>query len=484
MVAQGETRGGCIHKRKYIRLAFAPIPGLWTPVIHHNCVGNQIIGVTNRVLGAVPQPTKSAIALLMKYAISLGKRLPNVLPEELGRFALEYNGAKRLKYLAAAEEVKKFGIRPKDANITMFIKPDRINPNEKRNPDPRAIQFRDPRYCVAIAAYLKPIEPHLYALKYDHHLLGDTRLIAKGLNQVDRARILRKKWKRFALPYAFSIDASRFDKHVHDVLLRAEHTVYLQCNSDQQFRDLLEMQLLNRGFSKEGVQYITRGKRMSGDMNTALGNCIIMILMVLATFIPLNRPFDVFDDGDDCLIICESTDVSLFRTATLSMIQFGMVIKIENEASNFENIVFCQSQPIKTALGWKFTRNPTKVMSCTLVGNKWLHLNRKGRATFLNGLAECEIILNKGVPVLHAFAQALRRNAATDKIAFDATSGEHYRYMRELKTRINVNTIVPITLEARLSYHRAFNCSPEQQVHYASACRSVTKAESRSVLVD
>jgi len=107
-------------------------------------------------------------------------------------------------------------------------------------------------------------------------------------------------------------------------------------------------------------------------------------------------------------------------------------------------------------------------MSCTLVGSKWLHLNRKGRATFLNGLAECEIILNKGVPVLHSFAQALRRNAGTSKVAFDPTSGEHYRYMRELKTRMNVHTIVPITLEARLSYHRAFNCSPEQQVFYES----------------
>jgi len=446
-----------------MQLAVAPIRGMWTPIIHYNCIGNQIVSATNRVLGVTPLPDPAAIDKLQTMAILLGKRLPKIVPQPLGEFALAYTGAKRARYLAAAEDVKVYGVRQRDAKVTMFIKPDRINPNEKRNPDPRAIQFRDARYCVALASYLKPIEPHLYNMKFKAPNLGHTRLIAKGLNQYQRASVLRRKWLRHHRPFAFSIDASRFDKHVSALLLKVEHLVYLQCCSDPKFADLLNMQLRNYCFTSEGLKYTTDGRRMSGDMNTALGNCTLMILMCLVTYLPLGLKFDIFDDGDDCLIICDQSDSDAFRAATLTMSQFGMVIKIENEATEFEKIIFCQSQPILTASGWKFCRNPFKVMSNSLVGQKWCSLNLAGRKTYLNGIAECETILSKGVPVLYNYGQALRRSADTKKMAFDTTLGDYMRYLRELKIR-NVDEYVPITLEARESFSKAFNIEPHEQV--------------------
>jgi hypothetical protein len=419
----------------------------------------------NRVLGSTPKPTASAIRDLRRMALKLGSRLPQVHQEEYGIFALKYHGAKRARYLQAAELVKQYGVRPRDARITMFVKPDRINPFEKRNPDPRAIQFRDPIYCVGLASYLKPIEPHLYALKYKNKYLGKTRLIAKGLNQLERARLLLRKWRRFLNPTCRTIDAHRFDKHCHTPLLRAEHLVYLRCLYDPDFKRLLKLQLRNYGFTDEEIAYITDGLRMSGDMNTALGNCGLMILITLVTFLPLKVPFDILDDGDDCLILCDASHAPRINAAILTMTRFGMIIRIENETNIFEKIVFCQSQPIFTAHGPKFVRNPMKVMSHSLVGLKWSTLNERGRRTYLNGVAECETILNQGVPVLHSFGQALRRNANTSRLAFDESAGDYFRLIRELKST-RADAVVPITDATRCSFHKAFGIDPSTQVDW------------------
>lgn len=419
------------------------------------------MAVNKRVLGVTPQPTMAGRRLMLTGAKFLGRHLPRTYAEPLGHFALAYSGAKRAKYLLAADLVRQNGITRRDAGVKMFIKPDRLDVDLKINPDPRAIQFRDPKYCAAIAQYLKPIEPHLYSLTIPS--ISPTRLIGKGCNQYERASILRSKWHRFRRPVAIVVDAHRFDKHCNTWLLKAEHLVYSMSNPDPNFARLLKWQLHNFCRTDLGVKYETLGKRMSGDMNTALGNCIIMLLMCFAVLNPLSVMYDIFDDGDDCIILCEEDDLTRVQAAIQSMSQFGMVIKVESLVRDFEKISWCQSQPIFTSRGWKFCREPTKVLSSTLIGQKWTHLNTKGRLTYLRGLAACECILNKGVPVLQSFSEALLRNSGYGKVTHDTTSGEYFRYLRELKAIRSVDEYVPVTTEARLSFSAAFGIDVTQQ---------------------
>lgn len=455
--------GGCEHKRGLVTLSTPPIGAyLMTAFVHEDCLPNQHIAVVNRVLGVTP-PCQPQMLPLLKYASSIiARHLPHNLEQEIGEFAYAYSGAKRARYLQAAEKLIQFGISKKDAGISMFVKADRLNPLEKIRPDPRAIQFRDPVYCVDLARYLKPIEHSLYALKLPE--VGPYRLIGKGLNQYERASLLIQKTERFGEFVVITIDASRFDKHVNLPLLRAEHRVYKICNRDPHLAELLRWQEVNQGRSKLGLKYVTRGKRMSGDMNTALGNCIIMIMMVLGAFKDSGLEFDILDDGDDCLIIGRRSDEAKLKACIATINNFGMVIKTENVAYSIEEVEWCQSRPVFTAKGWKFCRNPWKVMSYSLSGCKWKHLNYKGRQTYLRGLAECECILNKGVPVLTAFAESLLRNAGCGKTTFDQSSGEYFRYIRELRQVKSVSEWVPVTLEARLSFERAWGCPPHIQI--------------------
>lgn len=457
---------GCEHKRKIVHLAAPDLEGVYVPFVHHDCTHNQMMAIHNRVCGVVPEPTELGLKALHQGMNIIIHHLPTTIQEPLGHFAEKYSGRKRSRYMDAVQHILENGLSKRDSGVTMFIKAEKMNPL-KPNPDPRAIQFRDPKYCVVLASYLKPIEEHLYALKIRHPLMSGTRLVGKGLNQVERACLLRKKMSLFRRPVVVSIDASRFDQHVDVEQLKEEHRVYTSCNNDPYFKKILSWQLKNQCRTRLGVRYTTLGKRMSGDMNTALGNCIIMIGMVLGFMIPRGKKFDMFDDGDDCLIIVEEEELSsLLSDLPPAFLEYGHEMKIENIARTIEEVVWCQSSPVETKHGLKFVRNPFKVISTALVGTRWLNVPGKVRLSYLAGLAECELVLNSGVPVLQEYALALARNSHGAVVRHDDSSGEWFRYLREsrLYRRAESGKIdSEISDTARLSFAQAFGISTDQQ---------------------
>lgn len=466
---------GLSHSRRVVHLATPALLGNYVPFAHHDCVHNQLVAIHNRVCGVVPRPTPEGLSMMRAGARIISKSLPRTVQEELGAFAEKYGGQKRARYMQAVEHVLENGLSRRNAGVTMFIKCEKMDP-VKCNPDPRAIQFRDPKYCVLLASFLKPIEEHLYRLKIRHPLVGTTRLVGKGLNQVDRARLLRRKMERFRAPVVLSLDMSRFDQHVDVEALKIEHSVYLSSNPSSWFQRLLSWQLVNRVHSRLGFKYVTLGKRMSGDMNTALGNCVIMISMVLGIMIKYSKPFDLLDDGDDCLLIVERSELEFLRAdLPCQFLKMGHELKIENVAFTLPQVSWCQSSPICTAAGWKFVRHPNKVMSCALVGVRWLNAPTWLRLEYLAGLADCEFVLNVGVPILQEYALALRRNSRGAKARFDESSGEWFRYLREVKLyrrSTGQDLDLEITDAARDSFYEAFGVSRQAQLDAEMALRN------------
>jgi hypothetical protein len=407
---------------------------------------------------------------MMKAGASLlSRKLPHTTQEELGLFFQKYTGPKRARYEQALQELLVNGLSSRDAFITLFIKCEKMCPT-KVNPDPRSIQFRAAKYCVALASFLKPMEHHLYAIKCrSKYLKGVGRLVGKGLNQVQRASALKAKMSRFRRPVVLSLDMSRFDQHVSLEALEVEHKVYLKCNSDPYFRWLLSLQLKNHCRSRLGYKYVTRGKRMSGDMNTALGNCVLMLSMVIGAFEEEIRvEYDLLDDGDDNLLIVEEDDLDrVIQLLPDIMLSMGHELKIENVARRMEDVSWCQSKPIYDGRKWKFVRDPIKVMSTCLVGTRWLGLPDYVSRQFLAGLGTCEAALNSGVPVLQEYARALIRNSQGATERFDTNSGEWWRYVRELRNRGSD----VITDDSRHSFSRAFGIDLDRQHQMESTLR-------------
>jgi hypothetical protein len=466
-------------------MAVPDLPIVYHVFAHHDCMHNQYVSIHNRVCGKVPETDPATMRKLAAYMRKLGRSIGTVAAWDLERTVDHYHGAKRIRYAKAAEDYRAYGLTRSSAAVKMFIKCEKIKfvPGEsKRNPDPRAIQYRDPVYAIKLATYLKPIEEKVYQLRGNRlNGLPPDRVIGKGLNQSQRAELLRRKWERFDDPVAISLDASRFDQHVSYWHLLAEHGLYAQIHNDPTFLQLLSWQLNNSVTTSRGIRYQTLGKRMSGDMNTALGNCVLMVSMLGLFFEDKSLKWDCLDDGDDILLIVERADLGLFlpedgRSSPLEnhFMLLGMTLKIESHTDVFEKIEWCQSQPICVNNEWKFIRNPAKVLSGALVGNKWLQMKTlESRRALANTIGLCEAILNNGVPVLSTFARAIIRNADTTKQAkVDNAEQLIYRLRREVGkswlSSIPVVTAAPITDETRLSFQKAFDIDVDTQILWES----------------
>jgi hypothetical protein len=292
---------------------------------------------------------------------------------------------------------------------------------------------------------------------------GSGRLIAKGLNQIERASLLHSKLGRFKRPRVYSLDCSRFDQHVEKELLRVEHEFYLSIIPDERFAELLSWQLENRGRTNGGIMYHTRGKRMSGDMNTALGNCVLMCLLVKCIADRLHFTGDILDDGDDCLLIVEDgTDLTGLSDTFLL---YGMEIKLENETTDFQRVAFCQSKPVWDGVGWKFVRDPLKVIGfgVTAIRNVQ-HPGAQRKLIYTMGQAE--LALDIGVPVLQEYATMLMRCAGTNQTLDLDDDGLLFRMRRECRTIGPLSKLQPrpITAEARVAFAVSWGIEPWEQV--------------------
>jgi hypothetical protein len=451
----------------------------YVPFFHHPCICNEEVSIVNRVLGMVPPPSRKGILNMASGIDLIISQIPYTHQEPLGQFAMNYSGSKRERYLNAAEDCYHTPVVPRDAGITMFVKKEKTQVKEsKPNPDPRAVQFRDAKYCVELASFLKPIERHLYELVIDHPLTSSTRVVAKGMNSKQRGNALKEKWDMFVDPIALTFDAKRFDKHVSVDQLRQEYRVYLASNPSHRLRFLLNLQLTSKCRTRSGIHYVVNGGRMSGDMNTALGNCIIVLSMFIAILVNDYRShFELLDDGDDIVVLIERSGLAWVKANVPGLIlEMGHEIDLQCEATSLEQVIWCQSNPVEYLPGlYKFVRNPYKVMSNGLVGTRFWSTSQSKQQMQAIGL--CELSLNQGIPVLQEYALMLIRQSVGYKPRFDGEFALVLRAKRELYDfSKQIGLVKPKLISdcCRVSFANAFNISIQQQLDMECHLKNVT----------
>jgi len=462
--------------RKIFRIPGGALPRVFG--VHDNNITNLVRGLTERVfnvevdrpdgtkvLQPPPKPEPGAFASsLSTFRNQLRPFLPHLTPRTPSEVVATYEGDRRhAVYKRAAESLALGRVRQDDARLTTFVKAEKID-MAKGDPAPRVIQPRTPRYNVAVGCYVKHLEKPLY--RAIGKLWGSTTVF-KGLNGVERARELRKKWDGFLDPVAVGLDASRFDQHCSVDALKWEHSVYKLCFSDPADRallgQLLSWQLVNRGVGRawDGmVRYTVEGCRMSGDMNTALGNCLLMCAMVWTWLRQCQVTAQLANDGDDCVVVMERADLKRFQSGLREFfLQLGFTMKVEPAVDEFEGIEFCQCKPVWTERGWVMVRDPRKAMAKDLHSVLPLDDPRMAlglcTATGQGGLALCS-----GVPVCQLFYKNLVR------LGRGVVIGRHPAMETGFARLCSgvVAEVVPISDAARISFWRAFGLLPSEQV--------------------
>jgi len=462
------TKIGQAKQRKLYRLSCSPRIAFG---VHDGCHSNLLRAVLERVF----------------YVEEGGQFLPPPAPEEGAWTALDYVGRlivhyvgyprsltreefvetsrpqKRQLYRNAVDSLKLSKVSRADAEVHGFVKCEKLDFEAKVDPAPRLIQPRDPRYNVAVGVYLRPLEHKVYhAIDVLFYTRGcHKHTVAKGHNFAKRGRILQEKFSRFKRPRALAFDARRFDQHVSVDALRFEHRVYVGCFQGHRLLAWLLSWQLRTIFSSKtadgSVRFEKDGGRCSGDMNTALGN----VLIVCCLLYHLTRGFDVevYDDGDDFVLICEEEDVArLTALITEGFLRYGFVLTMGPTASVLEKIEFCKTQPVFDGVRWTMIRDPRTALAkdaCTTLPV----LGAKTVQSYLAAVGECGESVAGGMPIWNSFYSALKRESGgVAPGRFPELETGMWWNSRGMRRRFGA-----VSTAARVSFWRAFDLTPAEQ---------------------
>lgn len=340
-----------------------------------------------------------------------------------------YTGRKRTIYDNALRGLTELGLSRDDARSVMFVKMELVNPVKA----PRCIQPRNPRYNLALGRYIKPVEHRIYdAIR---RVFGDGPTVMKGYNVNQIGDIARGKWRSFVKPVAIGLDATKFDMHVSPAALAWEHGVYRALfGNDRELNRLLRWQMNNKGaaYCADGsLKYTVRGKRFSGDMNTGLGNCLIMCAMVYAYAKSRGVQIKLLNNGDDCVVIMEETDMAAFNAGLGEwFLEMGFRMVAEEPVYELHMIEFCQMHPIEIGEGCRMVRNiPTALRKDTLTVHNLS--NAATREKWCTAVGTCGLALTGGVPIVQDFYQTYQRIGCMrqSKILNDPTFATGMRLM-------------------------------------------------------
>lgn len=396
-----------------------------------------------------------------------------------------YKGAKRKVYEQAEKKYWNDGVSKMDAMLRMFVK---FEKGEMMKA-PRVINPRAAVYNLGLGKFLKKNE-HAY-FEAIAEIFGQDVTVFKGMDSTRQAAELKKLWDSVPNCIGIGGDARKFDMHVSKIALMFEHLAYLAPYANGSIKEALQrywsviqddfespsmyqgdefcelawylsqqLENIGHGYFQDGsVHFKLHGTRASGDLNTSLGNCILMCAMTYAWSLTCGVPVKLANNGDDCDYLISSSNESKWRTGLEEYFEAkGFRMELEPTAREFEEVEFCQSKPVFTVEGYKMVRNPkTMVMKGTMC---LLPVDMKGLRKWMMAVGVAEGSLARGVPVAQAFARCMRRNGrrCSQRLLGRVIGDSQRLYHADM----HVNDLA-ITTEARMSFAMAWGIPPHEQ---------------------
>lgn len=444
--------------------------------VHNNSLMNVQRGLVERVykverngqLGPPPSPEPGAYERLTRFAELVVRSVGGASPWDYEEFILSCRGSKRRLYRNAVDSLQQSPLSRRDAILRTFVKAEKIDLESKADPAPRLIQPRSPRYNAWVGRYLKAIEHRIYNAIDE---VWGMETVMSGYNALDVARLLRKHWDRKDNLVAVGLDASRFDQHVSVDALLWEHGVYNAIYSDPRLAEVLSWQITNRGtaYTSEGtVQYEVRGKRMSGDMNTSLGNKLLMCAMVWEFCRAFSLDASLANNGDDCVVFLPKHQVkTLVEHLPRWFTEMGFTMKVEAPVDVFEQIEFCQQRPVNLGDRYVMTRSPVKGLAkdVTMLNPDPMR-PVESYLRWAAGVGEAGLAAYGGVPVVQELYRRMgMMHARPVKL-------EGYSGLAAAAQNLSGQWSEPTAI-CRASYYLAWGIAPEMQVALETMIRDM-----------
>jgi len=489
---------GGVGKTKPYHRRFVELVGLRrsdvTYRVHNNSYINALRALIERVYfienvtdGSVslvppPKPKRAHFFQSMqRFRSQLWQNLKPVWRMSLNEFVETSPQHKRKCYAAAMTQYLTKGMAPSQVKVKSFIKAEKIS-GKKADPCPRLIQPRGVVFNLLFGCFIRPAEKVIY--RAIDRVFGRPTVVC-GQNAEGIATMLRSAWDEIVDPIAISLDLSRFDQHISSVALKWEHSTYREIFKNDTARDTLEFMLnstiKNRGViytqDKSGrpqtIQYSVNGARMSGDMNTSLGNKLIMCGLLYSYYIEhcglvARQDVNVIDNGDDCVVILShaahekcKTDESdgRIRGAVDWFREMGFTLKVEGVVDKFEHIEFCQTQPCFIDGRWIMVRR-LDALSKDCYSLQPIDVIPR----WMGQIRESGLTTYGSVPIYSQFYKCFPANAGANRELIYGT-GTYYLSHNMTSTGV-------VTDANRVAFFDTFGVTPREQIaieeHYAS----------------
>nr|WRQ65481.1 RNA-dependent RNA polymerase [Tolivirales sp.] len=439
----------CVTNRYTYPHATFRTPGsncVWT---HNGCQCNQVLALTHRHQVATPPMIETIDFADIKAMIPKETLQPYSRAEVIAC----YSGLWRTKYQRAYNDYKDYGLQNKHSYLSLFCKDDL----EMGSPSkaPRAIQFRHPIFMLEQARFTKPVEKWFYNQRDE----WNTRIVGKS-DPFTIAREIKNKAQCFQDPVFLLLDASKFDSCVDVKWLKYCTEIY-RClfgkRWSRKINYLWSKTYVNRGFTRKGVQFKTWGTRMSGDMDTGLGNSIIMWTMLKGFLRHAGVKGSILVNGDDSVVVIERRNLNKCKDMSyFTRNGFNMKFEIAMDESEVE---FCQARILDTDYGPTMARRPDRVMGRTSYRTK--RVKASDTWAFINTLGKCERAASWGVPIASALATKMIQAANTTRVvALSPWLMEHYVNMQ----RWWKNGEPTISLQVRNDFESIWGISVAEQL--------------------
>jgi hypothetical protein len=470
------TRVGFV-RRKRMTMRLCGLSPVHNTMVHDNTIDVLETAIVKRVLLHEVQGEWVKPRLPVKGALGRLNYLSDALCTKLGKFAAmsrqqfvdTYTGRLRTRYDQARQKLDVKGWRPKYAYVFPFVKAEKSIKRLK----PRVIQPRRPEHGLEVGRFIRVIEHRVYSGLAD--LCGGPTVM-KGYNALGVAKCICDAWNQFVKPIGLMFDLSAYDQHCSKPYLEYEHAVYTRLFNHRQSRyldKLLRCQTVNKGyyFGRDGrLRYRVVGGRMSGDMNTALGNCLMVTLVTKCLIDHLGIKARIINAGDDTMIITESHNESLVRGSVDKWFEdYGHICVVETKTARvLEHIDFCQTRPVWNGQAYVMCRNFPNCLDKDTLAVSVPHCWKDHWATVgAGGLALCS-----GIPVMQEFYKKLMSLSDKRVKTHSILETGMFRLARGM-----VSDYRPITSESRASFWRAFGVGPDLQCEYEYYYQSIGVGE-------
>jgi len=260
------------------------------------------------------------------------------------------------------------------------------------------IQARHITFNIQYGTYIKPLEEMItkksrYKVNFGK---GNYDTIAKKIAH------FTSKYK-----YYTEADHSVFDAHITVEMLSLTHKFYQACYyHNKELRELSRQTLYNKCRTRQGDRYTCRGTRMSGDVDTSLGNSLINYALIKEVLFKLGIEGDAIVNGDDSIIF---TNKPLnIELATEYFSQLNMDTKLSLSTTNIHTVQYCQTKFVLRSDGTPTMMADPKRMYQRF-GMTHTLLNHEYYPHYLQELMLCHSLTHTNTPLGYAWLAAFDR---------------------------------------------------------------------------